>query len=118
LLLSLTATNANNPDGGNYSNTPLTIIPAKCTLKAIYAALTPSNEWGLPVAPSISLTLWQNSGETDFPSCQVTAQTPIACTMPGTPISVSAGDTLSYVLNIPGASNNAVGILNTTLLCQ
>jgi len=113
--VSLTAKNASC--GHNVDNTPFTIVPATCVVKAIYAALTPDDDASMPYAPSVSFTLWKNSTETEFPACQVTSATPKACPLPSSSISLAAGDTLSYVLLTSG-NNDAIGILNTTLICQ
>jgi hypothetical protein len=99
--------------------TPYTIMPAACEIKAVYAALAPNLDVGGSPATSVSFTIQRNSAETDFPSCEVSSATPKACPLPGTPISVSAGETLSYVLAKPAASSvGASALLMMALLCQ
>jgi len=110
--LSLTA---NNIDYMNASEGPFTIIPQACTVKALYAALTPIVADTSPLSNSVTVALWKNFAATAFPSCTVQSSKPVACTLPATPITVLAGDALSYVVTIP--DNNA-GSLNVTLLCQ
>jgi hypothetical protein len=92
-----------------------TIVPRACEVKAVYAALGNENGTGGLDGTSVSVTLLQNSAKTDFPACSVSSASPIACSLPGVPISVSAGDTLGYVVAVTG---NGRGFLNTTLLCQ
>jgi hypothetical protein len=113
----LTATNNN---GGTLagSSEQFTIIPANCSVKAVYAALTGDSN-GDPIYPSVSFVLQQNSKDTGFPACEVSAQVATACLLPESPISVSAGDKLNYLLTIPSPpGDNAVAFLITTLLCQ
>lgn len=105
-------------DGGNVAVGPFTIIPQACSVTAIYAALTSDGE-GSPSLSTVSFALHHNSKATGF-SCTVTSATPESCSMPQSAITVSGGDTLSYVLTIPGssASNPPAGFLNTTLVCE
>jgi hypothetical protein len=103
------------PQGGDF-----TIVPANCTITAVYAALV---QWipDLPAIPSISVSLQQNSQSTDFPVCQVSSPTPTACPLPelpSSPVSVSAGDTLNYAITIPAGAVEQASVLNMTLQCQ
>lgn len=109
------ALTANNIDYVDSSQGPFTIIPAACTIKAVYAALTPIVGDTEQVSKSVSFTVWKDSEATDFPACEVSSVKPVACTLPATPISVASGQTLSYVVTI---SDEYAGVLNATLLCQ
>jgi hypothetical protein len=92
-----------------------TIMPAACEVKAVYAALGNENGTGGLDDTSVSVTLLHNSAKTDFPACSVSSASPISCSLPGVPVSVSAGDTLGYVAAVTG---NGRGYLYMTLLCQ
>ena len=96
-----------------------TIIPAACTVSEVYASLSQGGvQIGYPL-PSVSITLQQNSTDTDFPTCQPTSSAPVACALPSGPLRVSAGDTLNYVLTVQEAvSNNGWATLNLTLQCK
>ena len=97
---------------------PFTIIPAACTVKAVYGALTEYTDLGPPISSSVAFTLWRGSGPTGFPSCKVSSSQPVSCSLPADAITVSAGDTLSYVLDESDSGAWTAGILNVSLLCQ
>ena len=109
------ALTSNNLDYTNAWQGPFTVIPVACTLKAVYAALTHVVGDTTPIAPSVSLTVWKNSAPTDFPSCTADSATPISCALPAAPLTLTAGETLSYVITVP---DNNSGVLNTTLVCE
>src|ERR1035438_6017603 len=96
-----------------------TIVVAACIVDAIYASLTPfPSIW--PPPPYITLVLQQNSQNTAF-SCQISSTTPTSCPLPTSPISVSAGDTLNYVVTVPGTGITTTayeGYTNFALQCQ
>jgi len=91
-----------------------TIVPAACSVKAIYAALTDDAQGDTKLS-TVSFTLLKNSKATEFASCNVSSETPILCPQPQTAVAVSPGDTLSYQITFSGSDG---GILHTTLLCQ
>jgi hypothetical protein len=96
----------------------VTIMPAACTVNALYASLTPNPGSSLP---SVQVTLVKNSESTDFPVCEVSSSTPVACALPSEPFSVKAGDTLSYSVTVPGYGavyESVGGYLNLSLLCK
>jgi len=104
-----------------------TVIPAACTVDAIYAWVVGN------YLTSYSLTLHQNGVATNFPACQLvpvngySAQT-TACPLPASPFSVSAGDPLGYygtsVWDPAGACATCggaiccVGSINVSLRCR
>jgi hypothetical protein len=100
-----------------FTSSSVTIMPADCTISAVYASLAEYPEQPLP---SVSVALQKNSESTDFPVCQPSSLTAKTCKLPDAPISVSAGDTLNYVISVPagGGSAQPVGLLNLSLLCQ
>ncbi len=110
--LSLTA---NSLDYVDVHQGPFTIIPSPCTLKAVYAALTPIVGDTSALSSSVSFSVLKNSQTTILPKCSVAANSLLPCTMPSAPETLNAGDTLSYVVDVP---DNNSGVLNVSLLCQ
>jgi hypothetical protein len=95
-----------------------TIMLVACTVDVLYASITPYFTYTTP--PYVTLGLQQNSQDTSFPTCQVSSATPTSCPLPTSPISVSVGDTLNYVVTVPGTGSGQIyyGMLNLALQCQ
>jgi len=95
----------------------LTIVPAACTVKAVYGSVSDPGD-GLAALTSVSVELMLNGTKTAFPSCALTSS-PHSCALPDDPISVSAGGTLAYALTVEGSTSVAQeNVVNLTLLCQ
>jgi len=92
------------------------IMPVPCTIDAMYASVVASG-----VTSPFSVTLQQNYQSTSL-QCQVLAGAPgsaaTACPLPDPPISVSAGDTVDYLVVIPPASTQPSFNMSLALHCQ
>jgi hypothetical protein len=94
-----------------------TVVPAACTVKAVYGSASDPGD-GLAPLTSVSLELALNGEKTALPGCKLTS-TPHSCTLPTDPISVNAGETLSYLLTIQASPTaEQENVINLTLLCQ
>jgi hypothetical protein len=95
----------------------LTIVPAACTVKAVYGSVSNPGD-GVAALTSVSLELELNGTKTAMPSCTLSS-TPQACALPDEPIAVNAGDTLAYALTVQASTTAAQeNVINLTLLCQ
>lgn len=95
---------------------PFTIVPANCSVRAIFAALVPIPNTN--AVSKVSISMLRNSASSDLPVCEVSSAKPVACSLPETPITVSSGDTLGYQITVPASTDSAVSTLVMTLVCQ
>lgn len=89
-----------------------TIIPADCNVDLMVAQIaSPSYLTGL------FIVLNDNEIQTAMLPCQINIFTPVTCPLPASPISVSAGDVLTYTASYVTAGYIS-GPLNLTLRCR
>jgi hypothetical protein len=101
-----------------FANTGATTIMLQaCTVQKIVASLSAPGTTGTNV-PYVTLGLQQNGQATSYASCQIPiGGAPMTCAIP-TPIVISAGNTLDYVVTEPICVGCNANILSLAFECE